>query len=146
MIICHFHKFRVCITRSGKIQMSQPSRQNLSSSVLLCLGVSTIIGRKSVLMLAQRMTCSFCRAIGASNYDTWKKIPMKCGNDMRISSRKNLNDPGEPIGVILCAFSSVWLPIVPLVLFGFFRDDSQRKVVYLIFLLNLFPWFKLNFL
>ncbi|BBG98977.1 HD-ZIP IV family of homeobox-leucine zipper protein with lipid-binding START domain [Prunus dulcis] len=89
--------------------------------------VATLAGRKSILKLAQRMTWSFCRAIGASSYHTWTKISSKTGDDIRIASRKNLNDPGEPLGVILCAVSSVWLPVCPYVLFDFLRDETRRN-------------------
>ena len=92
-------------------------------------GVATLAGRKSILKLAQRMTWSFCRAICASSYHTWNKVSSKTGEDIRVSSRKNLNDPGEPVGVILCAVSSVWLPVVPHILFDFLRDESRRNEV-----------------
>ncbi|XP_061948112.1 homeobox-leucine zipper protein GLABRA 2-like isoform X2 [Populus nigra] len=90
-------------------------------------GVATLAGRKSILKLAQRMTWSFCRAICASSYHTWNKVSSKTGEDIRVSSRKNLNDPGEPVGVILCAVSSVWLPVVPHILFDFLRDEARRN-------------------
>ncbi|XP_077219543.1 HD-ZIP IV family of homeobox-leucine zipper protein with lipid-binding START domain-containing protein [Tasmannia lanceolata] len=90
-------------------------------------GVTTLAGRKSILKLAQRMTWSFCRAIGASSYHTWTKLSTKAGDSVRVSSRKNLNDPGEPLGVILCAVSSVWLPVSPFALFDFLRDDARRN-------------------
>jgi homeobox-leucine zipper protein len=89
-------------------------------------GVATLAGRKSILKLAQRMTWSFCRALGASSYHTWTKVSSKTGDDIRVSSRKNLNDPGEPLGVIMCAVSSVWLPVSHQVLFDFLRDEARR--------------------
>ncbi|KAI3857173.1 hypothetical protein MKW98_010587 [Papaver atlanticum] len=89
-------------------------------------GVATLAGRKSILKLAQRMTSSFCRGIGASSHNTWTKIVTKAGDDIRIASRKNLNDPGEPLGVIVCAVSSTWVPVAPSVLFDFLRDDARR--------------------
>lgn len=89
-------------------------------------GVATLAGRKSILKLAERMTGSFCRALGASSYHTWTKISSKTGDDIRVASRKNLNDPGEPLGVILCAVSSVWLPVSPHILFDFLRDEARR--------------------
>ena len=58
----------------------------------------------------------------------------KTGEDIRVASRKNLNDPGEPLGVILCAVSSVWLPVPPHVLFDFLRDENHRKEVWPCFL------------
>ncbi|KAK3426635.1 hypothetical protein EUGRSUZ_F03040 [Eucalyptus grandis] len=90
-------------------------------------GVATLAGRKSILRLAQRLTQSFCQAIGASSYHSWTKVPTKTGEDIRVASRKNLNDPGEPLGVILCAVSSVLLPVSPHVLFDFLRDESRRS-------------------
>ncbi|CAA2974534.1 homeobox-leucine zipper protein GLABRA 2 [Olea europaea var. sylvestris] len=90
-------------------------------------GIATTAGRKSILKLAQRMTWSYCRALGASSYNTWSKIPSKTGDDIRVASRKNINDPGEPLGVILCAVSSVWLPISHHVLFDFLRDENHRN-------------------
>ncbi|KAM7255608.1 hypothetical protein ACFE04_008506 [Oxalis oulophora] len=90
-------------------------------------GVATLAGRKSILKLAQRMTTSFCHAISASSYHTWKKVSSKTGEDIRVSSRKNLNDPSEPLGVILCAVSSVWLPVSPHILFDFLRDETHRN-------------------
>lgn len=93
------------------------------------LGVATLAGRKSILKLAQRMTWSFCHAIGASSFHTWTMVTSKTGEDIRISSRKNLNEPGEPLGVILCAVSSVWLPVSPNVLFDFLRDEARRNEV-----------------
>lgn len=101
---------------------------NLPSSCQIS-GVATLAGRKSILKLAQRMTWNFCRAIGASSYHTWNKVSSKTGEDIRITSRKNLNDPGEPLGVILCAVSSVWLPVSPHVLFDFLRDEAHRSEV-----------------
>ncbi|ESQ27005.1 hypothetical protein EUTSA_v100182341mg, partial [Eutrema salsugineum] len=56
----------------------------------------------------------------------WTKITTKTGQDMRVSSRKNLHDPGEPTGVIVCASSSLWLPVSPTLLFDFFRDEARR--------------------
>jgi len=93
------------------------------------IGVATLAGRKSILKLAQRMTWSFCHAVGASSFHTWTKFTSKTGEDIRISSRKNLNDPGEPLGVILSAVSSVWLPVSPNALFDFLRDEARRSEV-----------------
>lgn len=90
-------------------------------------GIATLAGRKSILKLAQRMTWSFGRALGASSHHIWRKIPSKTGGDIRVASRKNLNDPGEPLGVILCAVSSVWLPVSHTLLFDFLRDETRRN-------------------
>ncbi|KAL3528745.1 hypothetical protein ACH5RR_008067 [Cinchona calisaya] len=90
-------------------------------------GVAILAGRKSMLKLAQRMTVSFYRAIGASSHNTWSKVTSKSRDDIRVASRRNLNDPGEPLGVILCVVSSVWLPVSHHVLFDFLRDENRRN-------------------
>uniref|UniRef100_A0A7N0REU8 Uncharacterized protein n=1 Tax=Kalanchoe fedtschenkoi TaxID=63787 RepID=A0A7N0REU8_KALFE len=90
-------------------------------------GVTTLAGRKSILKLAERMTGSFSRVIGASSYNIWTKVASKTGEDTRVSSRRNLNDPGEPLGLIVCAASSVWLPVPAHTLFDFLRDETQRS-------------------
>ncbi|EPS69116.1 hypothetical protein M569_05655, partial [Genlisea aurea] len=91
-------------------------------------GVATLAGRKSILTLAQRMTCSFCRTLGASsaNSDSWKKITSKTGDNIRIVSRNNLNDNGEPLGTIMCAISCAWFPVTQQSLFDFLRDEKRR--------------------
>ncbi|KAL2539229.1 Homeobox-leucine zipper protein GLABRA 2 [Abeliophyllum distichum] len=90
-------------------------------------GIATVAGRKSTMKLAQRLTWNFCRALGASSYNTWSKIPSKTGDDIRVASRKNINNPGEPLGVILCAVSSVWLSVSHHILFDFLRDENHRN-------------------
>ncbi|XP_026660364.2 homeobox-leucine zipper protein GLABRA 2 isoform X2 [Phoenix dactylifera] len=89
-------------------------------------GVSTLAGRKSLLKFAQRMTSSFCQAIAASRNRTWTKASIRGGEDIRFTSRKNVNDPGEPTGVIVCAVSSTWLPVPSTALFDYLRDESRR--------------------
>ncbi|XP_047314725.1 homeobox-leucine zipper protein GLABRA 2-like isoform X2 [Impatiens glandulifera] len=89
--------------------------------------IATLTGRKSILRLAHRMSQKFCREIGASNLHKWTKLPnTKEGDEIRVSYRKNLNDPEEPIGVILCAVSSVWLNVSHIVLADFLTDASRR--------------------
>ncbi|CAA0826926.1 Homeobox-leucine zipper protein GLABRA 2, partial [Striga hermonthica] len=90
-------------------------------------GVATLAGRKSILKLAQRMTWNFCRVLGDSSCNSWNKITTKTGDDIRVTSRKNLSDTGEPLGTILCAVSCVWLPVSPHALFDFLRDENRRN-------------------
>ncbi|KAL8465905.1 hypothetical protein ACS0TY_035137 [Phlomoides rotata] len=89
-------------------------------------GVTTLAGRKSILKLAQRMAKSFCRAIGDSSLNSWTKVTGKSRDDIRVAIRKNLNDPGEPLGTIMSAATSVWLPVSHQVLFDFLRDENRR--------------------
>ncbi|KAK3165506.1 hypothetical protein QOZ80_1AG0034020 [Eleusine coracana subsp. coracana] len=91
-------------------------------------GVSTMAGRRSVLKLAHRMTSSLCRGIGASRGMAWSKAPNGNGGggDVRVMSRTNTGDPGEPQGLIACAVLSTWLPVSPAALLDFLRDETRR--------------------
>lgn len=97
------------------------------------MGVGTMAGRKSVMKLAQRMSKSFCHAIGASSLHTWTKFSGENGLDIRVSSRKNLNDRGEPLGLILCAVTCSWLPLSPHHLVDFLKDETRRSQVYIFY-------------
>ncbi|KAM0896042.1 hypothetical protein ACQ4PT_023427 [Festuca glaucescens] len=89
-------------------------------------GVSTLAGRKSVLKLAHRMTSSLCRVIGGSRDLAWSRAPRAGAGDIRVTSRRNAGDPGEPQGLIACAMLSTWLPVSPTALLDFLKDESRR--------------------
>ncbi|KAL6004517.1 Homeobox-leucine zipper protein ANTHOCYANINLESS 2 [Asimina triloba] len=85
-------------------------------------------GRRSMLKLAQRMTNNFCAGVCASTLHKWNKLC--AGNvdeDVRVMTRKSVDDPGEPSGVVLSAATSVWLPASPQRLFDFLRDERLRS-------------------
>ncbi|XP_020263950.1 homeobox-leucine zipper protein GLABRA 2 isoform X2 [Asparagus officinalis] len=90
------------------------------------IGVSTLAGRRSILTLAERMCISFCHAMGGSRNRAWTRVSTKSGDDISFTSRKNISDPGEPLGLIVSAVSSTWLPVASPVLFEFLRDESRR--------------------
>lgn len=88
----------------------------------------TASGRRSMLKLAQRMTDNFCAGVCASTVHKWNKL--SAGNvdeDVRVMTRKSVDDPGEPPGIVLSAATSVWLPISPQRLFDFLRDERLRS-------------------
>ncbi|XP_031263422.1 homeobox-leucine zipper protein ANTHOCYANINLESS 2 isoform X2 [Pistacia vera] len=88
----------------------------------------TASGRRSMLKLAQRMTDNFCAGVCASTVHKWSKL--NAGNvdeDVRVMTRKSVDDPGEPPGVVLSAATSVWLPVSPQRLFDFLRDERLRS-------------------
>ncbi|KAF8412309.1 hypothetical protein HHK36_000270 [Tetracentron sinense] len=93
--------------------------------------VITASGRRSMLKLAQRMTDNFCAGVCASTVHKWNKLSAAgAGNmdeDVRVMSRKSVDDPGEPPGVVLSAATSVWLPVSPQRLFDFLRDERHRS-------------------
>ncbi|XP_010555655.1 PREDICTED: homeobox-leucine zipper protein HDG7-like isoform X2 [Tarenaya hassleriana] len=85
-------------------------------------------GEKSILKLAQRMAVNFYAGISRSSVRKWDKLLVaNVGEDMRIRTRKNLIDPGEPSGIVLSAATSVWLPLDPWRLFDFLRDPKCRN-------------------
>ncbi|CAA0813598.1 Homeobox-leucine zipper protein ANTHOCYANINLESS 2 [Striga hermonthica] len=85
-------------------------------------------GRRSMLKLAQRMTNNFCAGVCASTVHEWSKLGSgNVDKDVRVMTRKSLDDPGEPPGVVLSAATSVWLPVCPQRLFDFLRNEHLRS-------------------
>ncbi|KAL5565537.1 hypothetical protein UlMin_028701 [Ulmus minor] len=85
-------------------------------------------GRRSMLKLAQRMTDNFCAGVCASTVHNWNKLnPGNVDEDVRVMTRKSVDDPGEPPGIVLSAATSVWLPVSPQRLFDFLRDERLRS-------------------
>ncbi|KAK9292447.1 hypothetical protein L1049_020419 [Liquidambar formosana] len=85
-------------------------------------------GRRSMLKLAQRMTDNFCSGICASTARKWDKLHVgNVGEDVRVMTRKSVDDPGEPPGVVLSAATSVWMPVTQQRLFDFLRDERLRS-------------------
>lgn len=85
-------------------------------------------GRRSMLKLAQRMTANFCAGVCASTVHQWNKLSCGVGDeDIRVMTRKSVDDPGEPSGIVLSAATSVWLPVSPQRLFDFLRDEQLRS-------------------
>ncbi|GMJ01554.1 ANTHOCYANINLESS 2, ARABIDOPSIS THALIANA HOMEODOMAIN PROTEIN [Hibiscus trionum] len=88
----------------------------------------TASGRRSMLKLAQRMMDNFCAGVCPSTVHKWNKL--NAGNvdeDVRVMTRKSVDDPGEPPGIVLSAATSVWLPVTPQRLFDFLRDEGLRS-------------------
>jgi homeobox-leucine zipper protein len=42
-------------------------------------------------------------------------------------TRKSVDDPGRPPGIVLNAATSFWLPVPPKRVFDFLRDESSRS-------------------
>ncbi|KAJ1402508.1 START domain [Sesbania bispinosa] len=85
-------------------------------------------GRRSMLKLAQRMTGNFCSGVCASSARKWDILQMATlSDDMRVMTRKNVDDPGEPPGIVLSAATSVWMPVSRQRLFNFLRDERLRS-------------------
>uniref|UniRef100_A0A803M3F2 Uncharacterized protein n=2 Tax=Chenopodium quinoa TaxID=63459 RepID=A0A803M3F2_CHEQI len=88
----------------------------------------TASGHRSMLKLAQRMTNNFCAGVCASTVHKWNKLNIgNVDEDVRVMTRKSIDDPGEPPGIVLSAATSVWLPVSPQRLFDFLRDERLRS-------------------
>ncbi|XP_057988695.1 homeobox-leucine zipper protein ANTHOCYANINLESS 2-like [Hevea brasiliensis] len=90
--------------------------------------VISISGKKSMAKLAQRMVDNFCSGVCASSLHKWDKLLVgNVSEDIRILTRKNINEPGKPPGIVLSAATSVWLPVMRERLFDFLRDERSRS-------------------
>lgn len=90
--------------------------------------ITTPEGRKSMLKLAERMVVSFCAGVGASTAHTWTTLSGSGADDVRVMTRKSMDDPGRPPGIVLSAATSFWLPAVPPKrVFDFLRDENSRS-------------------
>ncbi|KAF2605106.1 hypothetical protein F2Q70_00028263, partial [Brassica cretica] len=88
--------------------------------------VITNNAKQSLLKIAERMTRSFLTGVATSNGDIWFRLSGNAGSTVRAMTRKSLNDPGRPVGVILYASTSFWLPVPPKTVFDFLRDANNR--------------------
>ncbi|PWA62465.1 homeobox-leucine zipper protein MERISTEM L1 [Artemisia annua] len=88
--------------------------------------ITTPEGRKSMLKLAERMVLSFCSGVGASTAHTWTTLSGSGADDVRVMTRKSMDDPGRPPGIVLSAATSFWIPIQPKRVFDFLRDENSR--------------------
>uniref|UniRef100_A0A1D1Z2W3 Homeobox-leucine zipper protein ROC2 n=1 Tax=Anthurium amnicola TaxID=1678845 RepID=A0A1D1Z2W3_9ARAE len=84
-------------------------------------------GRKSMLKLAERMVISFCSGVSASVAHQWTTLSGACAEDVRVMTKKSVDDPGRPPGIVLSAATSFWLPVPPKRVFDFLRDENTRN-------------------
>jgi hypothetical protein len=91
--------------------------------------ITSIDGRKSMLKLAERMVASFCGGVTASAAHQWTTLSGSGAEDVRVMTRKSVDDPGRPPGIVLNAATSFWMPVPPKRVFEFLRDESSRSEV-----------------
>lgn len=82
-----------------------------------------------MLKLAERMVMSFCAGVGASTTHTWTTLSGSGADDVRVMTRKSMDDPGRPPGIVLSAATSFWIPVPPKRAFDFLRDENSRSEV-----------------
>ncbi|KAJ1433761.1 START domain [Sesbania bispinosa] len=83
-------------------------------------------GKRSIMKLAQRMTDYFWSGICVSSACKWDIIHIGGNNDMRIMSRKHVDENGESQGIVLSAATSIWIPVSRQRVFDFLRDGRLR--------------------
>lgn len=79
-----------------------------------------------MLKLAERMVISFCGGVSASTAHTWTTLSGTGADDVRVMTRKSVDDPGRPPGIVLSAATSFWLPVPPTQVFEFLRNENSR--------------------
>ncbi|KAK8952354.1 Homeobox-leucine zipper protein ROC2 [Platanthera zijinensis] len=89
--------------------------------------ITTAEGRRSMLKLAERMVVSFCGGVSASTTHQWTTLSGSGAEDVRVMTRKSVDDPGRPPGIVLNAATSFWIPVEPKRVFDFLRDESTRS-------------------
>ncbi|OMO76743.1 hypothetical protein CCACVL1_15458 [Corchorus capsularis] len=92
----------------------------------LCV-ITSPEGRKSMLKLAERMVTSFCTGVGASTAHAWTTLSATGSDDVRVMTRKSMDDPGRPPGIVLSAATSFWISVPPKRVFDFLRDENSRS-------------------
>lgn len=78
--------------------------------------------------LSLRMVKNFWAVLNMSNeldFPHWSELTT---SGVRVSVRQS-NGPGQPIGMVVSAASSLWLPLSCETLFNFFQDEKSRSQV-----------------
>lgn len=83
-------------------------------------------GRRSIAMLARRMTRNFCGGVCATFY-RWEPIQSGSAEETKLMMRKSIGEPGEPPGVVLSATRTIWLPVTHQRVFDFLRNEQTRS-------------------
>ncbi|CAL9183055.1 unnamed protein product [Musa hybrid cultivar] len=87
--------------------------------------VSSPDGKRSMMKLAQRMVNNFCANVGASSDQKWTNLSGSNDVGVRVVLQKTI-DAGQPSGVVLCAATSIWLPVSAERVFSLFKDERTR--------------------
>ncbi|XP_030525432.1 homeobox-leucine zipper protein ROC8-like [Rhodamnia argentea] len=82
-------------------------------------------GRRNVMKLAHRMVKNFCASLSMSGKLDFPHLSEVNNSGVRVCVRKS-EEPGQPSGTIVSAATTLWLPLVPQVVFNYFRDENTR--------------------
>ncbi|XP_020215888.1 homeobox-leucine zipper protein HDG11 isoform X2 [Cajanus cajan] len=102
---------RMCERLTYLMVTSNPTRDNLGGVI------SSPVGKRSMMKLAQRMVTNFCASVSTSSGHRWTTL-------------SGLNEIGVRVtvqnGVVLSAATTIWLPTPPHTVFNFFKDERKR--------------------
>ena len=90
--------------------------------------VNSLQGRKNLLHLAERMKVCFYAAVGSSVASCWEVLTSDC-DDVRVMTKTSIGEPGTPTGIVLSVGTSIWLPVLPTMLFDFLGSQNSRSEV-----------------
>ncbi|XP_047331346.1 homeobox-leucine zipper protein HDG1-like [Impatiens glandulifera] len=80
--------------------------------------------KRSMVSMAHRMVRSFGFGL-CSTVHQWQLV--QAGETrLTIRNNNNIDNPGEPTGVVLCATNSVWMPLSHRCLFDFLSNKHRR--------------------
>ncbi|KAL3568606.1 hypothetical protein D5086_031257 [Populus alba] len=82
-------------------------------------------GRKSIVNLAHRMVKIFCSSLSMSGKLDFRKLSEGNNSGVRVAICKNA-EQGQPIGTVVSAATSFWLPLSPQNVFNFFKAEKSR--------------------
>ncbi|XP_050219323.1 homeobox-leucine zipper protein PROTODERMAL FACTOR 2-like isoform X2 [Mercurialis annua] len=83
-------------------------------------------GKRSLIMLAERMMRKFCEDLSASSNNFWMQFPMSGADDCKMMTKNIGANSGDPITTI--AFThSLWLAAPPIRVFDFLRHEDCRN-------------------
>lgn len=89
------------------------------------LAVLSSSGRRSIAMLARRVTRHFCNGVCATYYK-WESIQLGTAEESKFIMRKGVGEPGDLNGMVLSASRTLWLPITHERLSDFLRNEQTR--------------------
>ena len=72
---------------------------------------------------------SFVADISASTENKWRTLPVFGAEDVKVTTKTSLNDPGKPPGTTLLFATSVHLPVPRTQVYNLLRDGESRFMV-----------------
>lgn len=82
-------------------------------------------GKRSMMKLSQKMVNNFCASLSASQMHRWTAISGVNDDSVLVTVHRSCG-PGQPSGVVLCAATSIWLPISCERVFNFLKDERSQ--------------------